>query len=43
MAGLWRQSELSLYSIHDLYDVNLVIDVLEENRWRAADAARQKK
>lgn len=43
LAGLWRHSEVvqDVYTILDLVEVNRVLDVNDENRRRAAEAARQ--
>jgi hypothetical protein len=40
LAGLWRQHEASdgTYTIHDLIEVNRVLDVQAENRRRAEKA-----
>jgi hypothetical protein len=38
LAGFWRQRELSEYTLHDLVEVNRVLDVHEENQRRARKA-----
>src|SRR5512146_1025921 len=42
LAGMWRQAEAGVYDIHDLWEINRALDVMEENRRRAARAAEKK-
>jgi hypothetical protein len=43
LAGFWRQHETSdgTYTIHDLIEVNRVLDVRDENQRRANEAAAE--
>jgi hypothetical protein len=45
LAGLWRQSEFSdgTYDIHDLIEVNRVLDIQDENKRRAIEAQKDRK
>jgi hypothetical protein len=42
-AGVWKLHETfdGTYTIEDLFDINEVLDVQHENRWRAREAGRR--
>ena len=40
---MWKQHELwdGTYDIHDLFNINRILDVIEENKQRAAMAVQE--
>jgi hypothetical protein len=45
LSGLWRQNELGdgTYDFLDLVAVNRMLNIQDENRWRAQEAQRAKR